>query len=454
MSDEGHDPLQLSDYVPGSSVALTDDGRWPGLSAEGRARLDAVLSHPFAPAWRHTTGHRLDASAIERARRPLPTTGWLDEQLAVARELPAYRNYPRPLTQLSDFPIVSREDLVADVAAFVPIGSDLSRMTQGTSSGSTGRALLIPDDVEEVARVFWMMHALVTASGVSWQPEPARLAVANLVNQRQAYTYASVVPGFGDSAMARLNLSPTQWPQRNDFLASHDPQVLSGSPASLAELLDAQLIATLHPLALFSSATHLEPALRDDLERAYGCRVFDVYGLHETRPIAVSRDGGAFAVLDRRVHVEILDGDGEPVTAGERGEIVVTAGENPLLPLVRYRTGDFGRLVAVDGRPAIADLEGREDVTFAAADGSAVPSVDVTQQLQAAGARGWTVHQAMDGAVTAVIVGADPARSSDTLAQLFGRAVTVTIVETLADLGAGKPRRYSSAANVRPRPYN
>ena len=454
MSDEGHDPLQLSDYVPGSSVALTDHARWPGLSAEGRARLDAVLSHPFAPAWRHTTGHRLDAAAIERARRPLPTAGWLNEHLTVARELPAYRNYPRPLTQLADFPIVSREDLVADVAAFVPIGSDLSRMTQGTSSGSTGRALLIPDDVEEVARIFWMMHGLVTASGVSWQPDPARLALANLVNQRQAYTYASVVPGFGDSPMARLNLSPSQWPRRNDFLAAHDPQVLSGSPASLAELLDAQLIATLHPLALFSSATHLEPALRDDLEQAYGCRVFDVYGLHETRPIGVRLDGGAFTVLDRRVHVEVIDADGETVTAGERGEIVVTAGENPLLPLVRYRTGDFGRLVTVDGSPAIADLEGREDVTFAAADGSAVPSVDVTQQLQAAGARGWTVHQAMDGAITAVIVGADPARSSDALAHLFGRAATVTAVETLADLGEGKPRRYSRAANVRPRPYN
>jgi len=454
MSDEAHDPLQLSDYEPGSSVALTDTARWPGLSVAGRARLDAVLSHPFAPAWRHTTGHRLDAAAVERARHPLPREAWLPQHLAVARELPAYRNYPRPLVELADFPIVSREDLVADVTAFVPIGSDLSRMTQGTSSGSTGRALLIPDDVEEIARIFWMMHGLVEASGTPWHPDPSRLAVANVVNQRQAYTYASVVPGFGDSPMARLNLSPAQWPQRNDFLAAHDPQVISGSPASLAELLDAQLIATLHPLALFSSATHLETALRHDLEQAYGCRVFDVYGLHETRPIAVSVDGGPFSVLDRRVHVEVLDTAGEPVTAGERGEIVVTAGENPLLPLVRYRTGDFGRLVTVDGRAAIADLEGRQDVTFTALDGSTVPSVDVTQQLQAAGARGWTLHQAMDGAVSAVVVGGDPARTRDQLAHLFGRPIELSFVARVSDLGEGKPRRYTRAANVRPRPYN
>ena len=90
---------------------------------------------------------------------------------------------------------------------------------------------------------------------------------------------------------------------------------------------------------------------------------------------------------------------------------MVTAGENPLLPLVRYRTGDHGRLVDVDGRPAIADLEGRPMVEFLAADGRRVPSVDLTQLLQAAGAYGWTVHQHGDGRLAVVLAHptADPA---------------------------------------------
>ena len=47
-------------------------------------------------------------------------------------------------------------------------------------------------------------------------------------------------PGFGESVMARLNLFTGAWPAPNRvaFLAEFDPQVISGSPASLSALLD------------------------------------------------------------------------------------------------------------------------------------------------------------------------------------------------------------------------
>ena len=137
------------------------------------------------------------------------------------------------------------------------------------------------------------------------------------------------------------------------------------------------------------------------------------------------------------------------VPEGARGEIVVTAGENPLLPLARYRTGDFGRLVTVDGRPAIADLEGRASVTFSAADGRVVPSVDLTQLLQAAGAHGWRVEQGADGAVAADVVRGDADRVRDALGALLGRPVAVRRLERLDELGEGKVRRYASAVEGR-----
>ena len=68
------------------------------------------------------------------------------------------------------------------------------------------------------------------------------MALANLVFQRQAFTYASVVSSFAHRAMARLNLHPSAWPEpaaRTRFLADADPQILSGHPTSLAELIDA-----------------------------------------------------------------------------------------------------------------------------------------------------------------------------------------------------------------------
>lgn len=443
------DGLGLDEYVPGGAVVLDDAERWPALSAVGRQRLDRVRAHPDAPQWTHAAGDRLTAAGHARAAVPLPTAGWLPGHLATARALPAYRGHPGPLDHLQDFPTIGREDLVRDVSLFVPLDVDLDLMVHGTSSGSTGHALVIPDHLEEVVRGFHLLVSLVEAQGVRWRPDPDRLAVAHVVAQRQAFTYASALPAFGDTVMARLNLAG--WPGRAAFLAAHDPQVYTGHPTSLEELLAPDLAPRLHPLAIVSSAMALTAPLRAALHAAYGCPLLDLYGLHETRPIAVSADGGPHVVLDRRLVVEVLGPTGAPVPAGERGEIVVTAGENPLLPLVRYRTGDTGRLVEVGGRPAIADLEGRDPVRFLAADGRLVPSVDLTQQLQAYGARGWTVDQDAAGAVRAVVAGGAADAIGRALVTLLGRPVQVRQVERLADLGPGKPRRYRSEV-VTPRP--
>ena len=442
------DPLVLDEYTPGAAAVLSDAERWPTIDADGAARLARWRRHPSAPAWTHATGDRLTAEMRERVRRPLPTEGWLDEHLATARRLPYYRGMPG-LDALEDFPPIGRPHLVADLASFVPLDADLDRMVHGTSSGSTGAALLIPDDVEEVARGFHDLVAQVHDAGVGWAPDGERLALAHLVHQRDAFTYVSLVSGFGQRAMARVNLHERAWADagaRARFLADADPQVLTGNPTSLAELLADDLRAVVRPLALFSSAMALSAPLRAELETAFACPVFDVYSLHETRPIAVRTDDGPFRIRDRRVLVETLDAHGRPVPDGEVGELVVTAGENPLLPLVRYRTGDFGRLVRLaDGSRGIADLEGREHTRFAAADGRLVPCVDLTQQLQAHGVRGWSIEQAADGRVSARIAGGDADAVARALDALLGRPLTLERVERPADLGEGKPRRYRSA---------
>lgn len=447
MSD-AVDPLALAEYAPGAAAVLTDAERWPTLDDAGAARLDRWRRHPDAPQWTHATGDRLTAAQIERVRHPLSTDGWLDEHLAAVRRTLRHRAMSEEAT-LADYPTTRRSDLVADLGAHVPLDADLSRMLHGTSSGSTGAALLIPDDVEEVARGFHLLRALAADAGATVGESGERMAVANLVFQRQAFTYVSVISSFSHRAMARINLHLSAWPDaeaRRRFLADADPQILSGHPTSLAELVDAGLGEVLHPSVIFSGAMALSSPLRARLERTFACPVIDVYGLHETRPIAARADDGPFRVLDRRVLVEVLDPRHDvAVPDGEIGEITVTAGENPLLPLIRYRTGDFGRLVRLpDGAVGIADVEGRENTRFRAGDGSLVASVDLTQHLQAHGAEGWSVVQGDDRIVRATIAGGDAAAIEAALAALLGVPIEITAVARVIDLGEGKPRRYRS----------
>lgn len=441
--------LGIDEYRPGAAAVLSDVERWPTLDADGARRLHDLRHHPLAPAWTHATGDRLSAAAIERVRQPLPAHGWLEEHLRVAAALPAYRGLAPAPQQLADFPLISRDHLLRDVSAFVPLDADLDRLVHGTSSGSTGHALVVPDDVEDVARTFHLMRSLVLEAGIDWQPDGGRLALAHTVRQRQAFTYAGIVSSFDQAGMVRINLDEAAWAggaaQRDAFLADVDPQVITGNPTSLATLLEPGC-ATLAPLALFSSAMALAPALRAALQERFGFPVFDVYGLHETRPLAVSPDGGPFRILPRTL-VEVVAPDGSPVPDGEIGELVVTVAHNPLLPLVRYRTGDVGRLVEVDGAPAIADLEGRENTVFRTASGKDLPCVDLTQQLQRFGAHGWSVTQAGEE-VTAHVVRGDAVGIESALSALFERPVTVHVHTEPSDLGPGKPRRYRHATTL------
>jgi phenylacetate-CoA ligase len=76
------------------------------------------------------------------------------------------------------------------------------------------------------------------------------------------------------------------------------------------------------------------------------------------------------------------------VPGGERGELAVTGGRNPFLPLLRYRTGDWGRLdfapcACGDPMLRIVELEGRAPVLFSSARGRAVNPVDISGVLRA-----------------------------------------------------------------------
>ncbi|GEK20770.1 AMP-binding protein [Cellulomonas xylanilytica] len=463
----------LGEYAAMGSVALTDAERWPTLDADGLARVEAWRGRPDAPVWVHATGDRLDAADLATleqtrtrwAQAPGEPT-WVAELVARAHTtVPRWRRAARegrssPTTPLRDLPTTSRADL-ADVAEHVPLDVPLDRVLEGSSSGHTGAALNVPLHPVSVAADLVLLQHLVAAAGADWRPDPDRLGLANVVDQRASFTYVSAMTAFGRAAgepvpvMARVNLDRSAWRADGDrerYLAAADPQVLSASTLPLLRLLDlARGGLDLHPVAVVNGATDLPPAVRDAVCATWGCPVIDLYGLRETGPVAASSDGDGHVVVPRRVWVEILDEDGRPVPDGGRGEVVVTVDENPYLPLLRYRTGDTAALVRDHRGTVLVGLQGRAPVRFGAADGSWHSSIDATQLLQAYGLAGWELVQAADGTVrlTALpLTGAavDPISMAGEAAAAIGRwldrPVHVDVVTDPAALGPGKPRRF------------
>lgn len=135
----------------------------------------------------------------------------------------------------------------------------------------------------------------------------------------------------------------------------------------------------------------------------FGCPVIDIYSMNETGPIAFARadsEADEHEILPHNLFVEILDEAGRPVAPGERGEIVVTGGVNPFLPLIRYRTGDFAALSFRAATPRLVGIERRRPVVFHAEHGKPVVSISVTVALFRIPLPFFSLHQARDGSLT------------------------------------------------------
>ncbi|GAB6059954.1 phenylacetate--CoA ligase family protein [Desulfonatronum parangueonense] len=126
--------------------------------------------------------------------------------------------------------------------------------------------------------------------------------------------------------------------------------------------------ADFHLRTAFVAAERLTEAVREDLETSFGMLVRQGYGTADLGCIAYECPDLGGMHLSSRCLLEICDPKtGEPLPAGEIGEVVVTP-FNPVYPLIRFATGDLSRLVTQPcacGRtaPKLAGILGRADDT-------------------------------------------------------------------------------------------
>jgi phenylacetate-CoA ligase len=96
---------------------------------------------------------------------------------------------------------------------------------------------------------------------------------------------------------------------------------------------------------------HVPDSIVNSIQRAWGCQVFEHYGMTE-----MGLGGGVdceahsgYHLREADLYFEIVDaGTGEPVPTGQLGEIVFTTLTRRGMPFIRYRTGDVSRFLPGD----------------------------------------------------------------------------------------------------------
>jgi phenylacetate-CoA ligase len=449
----------------GARMTLTDANRFPLLTADGERLLRWMREHPHAPKYTATCGNRLTAQYLDRVRayeseleqssKGWPQDGypaWLDEFVEMCfRDVPFYRHYGDQPPLFTDIPTTARADLAREIWSFVPDPLPLNDLIIYNTSGTTGHPLTVLSHPVVGACYTPLYKTALRHYGIELKAGHGQIGCVLVGWQRNAYTYPSVTPQQDETGHIKLNLHPDDWRDPADrarFLDDCNPELYTGDPLAFAELMTLPLKT--RPRALISTAMHLLPGLRQQLEGHFGCPVLDVYSMNESGPIGVFsntkclEDTSCFSLLQPHLYIEILDPDGDPCPPGVRGEVTLTGGLNFFLPLLRYRTNDFAALEWQGGQPMLVGLEGRAPVTYRGSNGQTINNLDVTNALKTFAIPQYTFHQNEDQSIHLKFRGtANTDAVHKELLQLFGNNQIITIEETTS-LAPDKIAQYTS----------
>src|SRR5262245_26125143 len=248
----------------------------------------------------------------------------------------------RGLEDLSTLPIMTRLELQgAEQTEVIARSVEPSRCEVHRTSGSSGTPLSILRTSSEE----WLVRAFRLQT---------RLREGMRPWQRQFHIGTRRQRNFGRGRIwNRLGMFPkttidSEMPTADAIrrLTAYRPDVVtgySGATAALAAALtddDRRMLRVHH---IECGAETMSPVMRRVIEQGLRTRLFVAYGAHEFGQIAADCgkvDG--MHICGGSVIVELLR-DGQPVTHGEVGEVVVTSLHSYAMPFLRYRLADLAR---------------------------------------------------------------------------------------------------------------
>jgi len=294
------------------------------------------------------------------------------------RTVPYYRRSMRELgcrpddiQSQEDFallPLLTKDDILQAGSDLLSHAVPRRRLIEDSTGGSTGKNIRFFEDRHELAHRFAAVIRCDRWAGMKLGDRYAQIWGSPL-DLAKASPFRRMVDQIllGRLFISSFRLSDADLAEAVPRMAAFNPQTLIGYPTPLhrfAGYLAQARIADLGIRSVISSAETLLPRQREDIERQFGCRVFDRYGCREFGVIANECEyhQGFHLMIDRLV-LEFVKLPG--LEAHESlFEIVVTDLHKYGMPLIRYRIGDLGlptdRPCACGrGLPLMEKLQGR-----------------------------------------------------------------------------------------------
>ena len=257
-----------------------------------------------------------------------------------------YKDYPEKLESLAELrnlPFTTAEDLSAHPGKFLLTSqSEVSRVISGATSGTTGpakRVFYTQKDTEQTIGLFTAGISEMLAAGEKCFiafPFTGPFGLGDLI--AKAVERLGGIPikaGFGQT-----------WGEMLTLLEETQPETYIGFPVTLLGL--ARMYGENFPIRrALVSGDACPPGVMAELEKLLGSKLYPHYGSREC-----GLGGAVTCPAHRGMHLrenhiiaEIVDEDGTVLPDGEYGELVITTIGAEAMPLLRYRTGDYTRIL-------------------------------------------------------------------------------------------------------------
>jgi phenylacetate-CoA ligase len=363
----------------------------------------ASLRGYYLRSWRYgPETERLVAEALEREHwSPERWNGWQKERLSyllhrAATQVPYYREQWTARRRrgdrasweaLQNWPVLEKETLRENPAAFVADDCDVRQMFHEHTSGTTGKSLDLWWSRATVRAWYGLFEARCRRwHGVSRHDRWAILGgqlVTPAAQRRPPFWVWNTA--FNQLYMSSYHLAPDLIPHYLDALRRYRITYLWGYTSSLYALAQEVRRRNDPGLEMTVAITNAEPLFayqRAAIAEAFLCPVRETYGMAEIVATASECPDGRLHLWPEAGCVEVLEGD-RPVAQGSAGDLVCTGLLNADMPLIRYRVGDGGSLPIADlpcscGRllPTLGSVEGRLDDLLYTADGRRIGRLD------------------------------------------------------------------------------
>jgi phenylacetate-CoA ligase len=169
---------------------------------------------------------------------------------------------------------------------------------------------------------------------------------------------------FNQLYVSAYHLSDANLPAIIDRMAEFQPRVIvayTSAAHRIARFMnDRGWTGRVRPRAVLVSSETVFDWQREDMERAFACKVFNGYSLGEPVCFVTECPEGSMHISPEYGVIELLESD-------EGHEVVATGLINEAMPFVRYRTGDLAvpgdgaRCACGRGLPTIGAIHGRVD---------------------------------------------------------------------------------------------